>query len=92
MTRSTPGRWTPDEDAELAKLSANGITPCAIAKQLRRPESSVYRRLETLAQQARRPGRRKRPCLCCKTPFMSEGPHNRLCGRCRGKELSPFDF
>ena len=24
-----------------------------------------------------------RPCMCCRTDFDSEGPHNRLCGRCR---------
>lgn len=92
MMPKPPGRWTPAEDAALAKLTAEGATPCAIAKQLQRPQSSVYRRLETLAMQASRPARRERPCLCCSTKFMSEGPHNRLCGRCRGKDLSPFDF
>lgn len=25
----------------------------------------------------------RRPCLCCRTPFFSEGPHNRLCNHCR---------
>ena len=24
-----------------------------------------------------------RACLCCGKPFMSEGPHNRLCAQCR---------
>jgi hypothetical protein len=24
-----------------------------------------------------------RPCLCCTTPFESEGAHNRLCNSCR---------
>lgn len=25
----------------------------------------------------------KRACLCCRQTFLSEGPHNRLCGYCR---------
>ncbi len=25
----------------------------------------------------------ERPCMCCGTTFLSEGKHNRLCGRCR---------
>lgn len=33
-----------------------------------------------------------RKCMCCQHPFQSEGPHHRLCSRCRKKpgELSPF--
>lgn len=38
------------------------------------------------------PGKTKRPCLCCKKPFWSEGAHNRLCGCCRNKPTGPFDF
>ena len=88
MTRSTPGRWTPAEDATLKRMLTEGTKPCAIAKQLRRPESSVYRRMETL----QRPARRERNCMCCGNTFMSDGPHNRLCGRCRTTTLSPFDI
>lgn len=29
-------------------------------------------------------GRRARPCIRCGDPFMSEGPHNRMCKHCRG--------
>ncbi len=36
--------------------------------------------LERRQQRARR---KRRACLCCETPFASEGPHNRLCGTCR---------
>ena len=37
---------------------------------------------------ARRRGRIRpmvsvRPCLCCGAKFKSEGPHNRLCNKCR---------
>lgn len=36
--------------------------------------------VERLEQTARI---RQRRCLCCNTQFASEGPHNRLCDRCR---------
>lgn len=25
----------------------------------------------------------RRPCITCRTPFLSEGPHNRMCPGCR---------
>ena len=33
-----------------------------------------------------------RPCLRCRKPFESEGPHNRLCGSCsnRAGDVSPY--
>lgn len=30
-----------------------------------------------------RANRLERPCMCCQTAFKSEGPHNRLCDKCR---------
>lgn len=27
----------------------------------------------------------RRRCMCCAQPFVSEGPHNRLCPHCRRK-------
>ena len=33
----------------------------------------------------------RRPCMCCRKTFYSEGPHNRLCSGCRTKSTSPFD-
>lgn len=38
-----------------------------------------------------RPAARERPCLRCRRPFMSEGPGNRLCSECRGRNVSPFE-
>lgn len=38
-----------------------------------------------------RRGRTRRPCMCCGAPFDSEGPHNRMCGRCRTCSAGPFD-
>lgn|GEM_PF-1347309 len=31
-----------------------------------------------------------RPCLRCRKPFESEGSHNRLCGPCGKRDVSPF--
>jgi hypothetical protein len=35
------------------------------------------------------PTAKERPCMCCREQFLSEGPHNRLCGNCRGKNAGP---
>ena len=89
MIRTSPGKWTSQEDDLLTRLKRDGVSPIAIARQLGRPESSVYRRIESLALRAER---KERPCLCCTNKFMSEGPHNRLCTSCRSKSKSQFDF
>ena len=34
-------------------------------------------------------GRRRRPCLCCRSEFESEGIHNRLCDTCRHRDTAP---
>ncbi len=31
-----------------------------------------------------------RPCLCCRRPFESEGPGNRMCVECRARNVSPY--
>lgn len=40
------------------------------------------------AEADRRAKRMPRPCLCCGTPFDSEGIHNRLCKRCATRDDS----
>lgn len=37
------------------------------------------------AERARKARLRERPCLSCGTAFLSEGPHHRMCQRCRGR-------
>lgn len=34
----------------------------------------------------------QRPCMCCRAPFESDGPHNRLCTTCNGRShmLTPY--
>jgi hypothetical protein len=40
---------------------------------------------EAVAHNLERAARPKlnRPCLCCRSIFASEGPHNRMCDECR---------
>lgn len=78
--------WTAEEDRRLLALHGEGFKCTTIAKRINRAESSVYRRLAVLTT----PGARRRPCLCCGKDFQSDGPHNRLCGRCRNQSTSPY--
>ena len=82
--------FTADEDQQIRELVASGAAPVAIAKAIKRAESSVYRRINTLGLGAHQKPRTQRACMCCRIEFWSEGPHNRLCGRCRTKDVGPF--
>lgn len=42
-------------------------------------------------QQARLDRQKVRNCLKCGTAFVSEGPHNRLCSRCRYANANTYD-
>ena len=35
------------------------------------------------------PALRRRACLRCRDPFASEGPHHRMCSRCRSQSSKP---
>jgi hypothetical protein len=58
------------------------------------PVSSRDRAVEKCAQlqmEHDRPAKRgPRACLCCGTKFASEGVHNRMCGKCRGREVDGY--
>ena len=82
--------FTADEDQQIRELVASGTAPVAIAKKLGRAESSIYRRMSTLGVGKNQKPKTQRACMCCRTEFLSEGPHNRLCGRCRTKDVGPF--
>jgi transposase-like protein len=47
---------------------------------------------ESKVKWAAQPARPPRPCMTCTKPFVSEGPHNRLCGYCRQRasDASPY--
>ena len=87
---ATKNPFTPEEDALLASLFADGEMPRAISKRMERPESSIYRRLQTLGITEPAKKTTLRSCMHCRKEFASEGPHNRLCGRCRNLSTTPF--
>ncbi|WP_234086784.1 hypothetical protein [Azonexus sp. R2A61] len=80
-------RWSQTEDDQLFAMVAEGKSAGAIAKAIDRSESSVYHRIEMLAG---KPKAKKRHCMCCGREFASDGPHHRLCGSCRHRNLSPY--
>lgn len=97
IMNSTAGRftggdgWRRDELNMLRDLWAAGATLVEIARRLGRSVEAVRSRARRLCLAPRRARRdmpvsagRERPCLCCTAPFVSQGPHNRLCETCRG--------
>lgn len=52
-----------------------GLDPRGNSRRLRRGETQRWRS--------------RRPCLTCGAPFVSEGPHNRMCEDCRHR-ATPF--
>lgn len=99
-TPRTRRDWTLDEDARLADLRAKNLSLMDIGVLMGRPHTSIKSRIETLARHAAAPPappapadtRKVRKCLCCGREFNSDGPHNRLCGPCRSKSVSPYEL
>jgi len=93
----TRREWTPEEDARLADLRGKGLSLEAVGELMGRPHTSIKSRIETLARHAAEGAahantRKVRKCLCCGREFTSEGAHNRLCGVCRSKSVSPYEL
>ncbi len=96
MRDRNPNQWAESEKHALTALRATGTPFAQIAVALRRTERGCQEMARNLgltrpAQNRAQPLVLKadaptRPCMCCKQAFPSAGPHNRLCGRCRGKE------
>ena len=80
------------EDKAILRGRADGLPIRRIAHQLNRDPSSVSNRLRILEGGGdsrpvpTRPYLRKRRiCLGCESPFVSEWEGNRMCNRCRGR-------
>ncbi len=86
---SNAKRWSAEEDKTITDLRADGETIAEIGRVLNRSPNSVASRLEAL-QRPVKPGAKTRPCMCCRTPFKSAGPQNRLCLTCRRIDVSPY--
>ena len=86
--------WSEEEETAAQKMRAAGMTLAAIGEVLDRSLTSVkscLRRLETRRSLKLKPKKvANRSCLCCRKPFVSEGAHNRLCGDCRTRSVSPY--
>lgn len=67
---------------EIAQLT--GLSMHAVSKIFNPPPPPVWRPRKNQVKT-------QRACLCCGATFQSEGPHNRLCERCRRQSASPFD-
>lgn len=91
-----PGRYyTAQEDRLLRELGARGVpweavyarlgksSPAALRARFLRMESPDARALRTGAPLSRPDGTTRRACMCCREPFESAGPHNRMCAPCR---------
>lgn len=48
-------------------------------------QEQAQSRADRLNREARS---RERRCMCCAATFLSEGPHNRMCDRCRRSETA----
>ena len=78
--------WTKEEEQRLLALNARRLSYAEIGAELDRSAASVELRLRLLfcgAAGAKKSEGSRRPCLCCKRPFNSQGPHHRLCKECR---------
>ena len=86
--------WSKEEEAAAQAMRVAGNTLAAIGEALDRSLTSVQSclcRLENRRNLKLRPKNpATRPCMCCQKPFVSEGSHNRLCGDCRNKNISPY--
>ena len=56
-------------------------------------DSPISRRHDARTAYVDMSGATKRTCIRCRTPFLSQGPHHRMCDRCRLKAdwVSPFE-
>lgn len=83
-------------NAEMARLHDEGLSYEEIAAYCGLTRAAVKARIARAREQdASDPPRIKkapRKCLCCGTMFLSHGPGNRMCARCRERaaDLSPY--
>lgn len=77
--------------ATLREISMlTGLSVSAVHKWLAPKPSAAVAPAPTVKPH-RRKGSSERACMCCGKSFLSEGPHNRLCGACGRRSSSPYD-
>jgi len=80
-------KWSPEDRQKAWNLRRSGKTLEQIGQALNRSTASVNTCLQVVRQENQA---QKRPCLCCRKPFHSAGPHNRLCLTCARRSISPY--
>ena len=94
--------WTDAEDAIIARLyPKGGAGACMPFLPGRSPQSiRVHAHKRGIHRERPQPGtaqdskppplrqykKKRRDCLCCQNEFVSDGPHNRICRQCKGRE------
>ena len=79
--------WSLEDRTKAWNLRRSGQTLVQIGGALNCSVGSVNTCLQSMRQENQA---RKRPCLCCRKPFHSAGPHNRLCPTCARRPISPY--
>jgi hypothetical protein len=92
QTSISPGRrirWTIDDSQTVEIMALEGHSPSIIGEAVGRTSSAVLAHIKKLGLRKDRRGQitiaRRRPCMCCRQSFASEGKHNRLCRECTKK-------
>ena len=90
-------------EADLVRMWDAGLTQTEIGARLDASRRSTARRIAALREKGllrdrpvythprQQRVKKLRPCMCCSTPFKSEGIGNRLCVRCRHRSEA-FDL
>lgn len=68
------------------EVIGSGFSWCVIdaaGVQHGKPHTNNYSAFEAAKRLEKTAKTRTRPCLCCSNDFKSEGPHNRMCQKCR---------
>lgn len=84
--------WTKEEEQRLLALATHRLSHEEIGAKLNRTAVSVELRLHLLSRGvvgAKKSEGSRRPCMCCKQPFSSQGSGNRLCKNCRNLDAGP---
>jgi len=98
VSRPDRNPWTPQQIATLRRMRDQNHSLAYIAVRVGHSVNSCQVKVYQLGLYKSLPravavvaDKTKRPCLRCRAPFRSEGPHNRMCAKCRTVSVSPFE-
>lgn len=92
------GHTAPTQQSIAAMLDCSTFTVCTAVKQLQRAQrleregNATYWRYHIngsshktawTSSTTKQEGETRRKCMCCGTPFQSQGIHNRICAGCK---------